>query len=190
MTISPGIEEHRTVVPLRVALDRSRLGPLPGLLQRGVTVPAIVPCLVSSFLVDQLGIDPGYVERRISTIFLDGQVVDAPDAATLRDGSVLALSAALPGLVGATLRKGGYYAAMRCDITRAAELPAAAAAPGAVTIKLFNLLIDELAGTVLTHGILLGREECVSLLGSLGRTAPPSPSGVPFLLTAKEPCEP
>jgi hypothetical protein len=188
--MSPVIQQLRTTVPLRVTLDRTCRGLLRGALQRGVAVPAIVPCLVSCFLVDQLGIDPAYVERRISTIFLDGQVVDAPDAATLRDGSVLALSAALPGLVGATLRKGGFYAAMRSDITHAADVPAAAAAPGVVRVKLFNLLIDELAGTVLRHGILLAHEECVSLLDALGRPVPPSPPGVPFLLTATEPCAP
>ena len=191
MTISPGTQERPHSVPLHVALDSTCRGLLRGALQRGVAVPAVVPCPLSRFLVDQLGIDPNYVGRRISTIFLDGEVVDSPDTATLRDRSVLALSAALPGLVGATLRKGGYYAAMRSDITRAADVPArAAAAPGVVSVKLFNLLIDELAGTVLRHGILLGREESVSLLGALGRTVPASPPGVPFFLTATEPREP
>ena len=64
----------------------------------------------------------------------------------------LALSAAMPGLVGATLRRGGTYAAMRAAITRAAERGAAAAREEPlVRVKLFNLLIDELGPLLLAR---------------------------------------
>src|SRR6266545_6489005 len=85
-------------------------------LQRGVTVQAAGKASVASFLVDGLGIDPEYVRQRVTTVFLDGAVVDDLELAHLREGSLLALSAAMPGLVGATLRKGGYYGAMRAAI--------------------------------------------------------------------------
>ena len=117
-------------------------------------------------LCGQLGIDPGYVERRISTIFLDDQVVDVPAQAMVRDGSVLALSAAMPGLVGATLRKQGVYAAMRADITHAREVvPLTAPAPGVVRLKLFNLLIGELTGALLHHGFLLPAADAETVSG-------------------------
>jgi len=182
----------QAAVPLCIPLDRTCRSHLLGALQRGVAVPARLPCPVSAFLVQQLGLEPDYVERRISTIFLDGDVVDAAETATLRDGSQLALSAAMPGLVGATLRKGGFYAAMRADITRAADGATLGddTAPGVVTVRLFNLLIDELSGALLRHGILLGRDEAVALLDALGRPVPPLPPGARVLLTASEPSQP
>jgi hypothetical protein len=192
--MSPDHDNLPSAVPLRLPLDRACREQLRGLLQAGVAVPVRAPCQVSAFLVEQLGIEPDYVERRITTVFLDGQVVDSLGEATLRNGGRLALSAAMPGLVGATLRKGGYYAAMRSEITLGAEAgaeagrPLSEAVPGVVNLKLFNLLIDELVGAVLRQGILLGWAEAVSLLEVLGRPAPPLPPGTRFvLLTAMEP---
>jgi hypothetical protein len=176
-------------VPLRVTLDDACRKHLREALQRGVAVPARVPCTVAAFLVGELAVDPGYVERRISSMFLDGQVVDDPEAAMLSDGCLLALSAALPGLVGATLRKGGFYAAMRSDITLApgASLAGAPPAAGVVRLKLFNLVLEELTPAVLGHGILLPHAEVVALLDALGRPAPPPPAGAPALLVAVPP---
>ena len=48
---------------------------------------------------------------------LDGKPVDDIGAALVQDGSTLALSAAMPGLVGATLRRGGAYSSFRSAIT-------------------------------------------------------------------------
>jgi hypothetical protein len=150
-----------------VVCERSRLDAFKGLLQSGVTVPVRTGASVLSFLTDQLGIEPREVEARITTVFLDGKVVDALDAAALQDGSRLALSAALPGLVGATMRRSGTYSAMRSEITWAApgvdqgELGAA----GTIQLKLFNLLIDALGPAVLRHGVVLDAAEVTRLVG-------------------------
>jgi len=150
-----------------VDLQVLALEPVRAALQRGVRVPARVPCTIAQFLVDQLGIAPETVERRISTLFVDGSVVDSVDGTELRDGSILALSAAMPGLVGATLRRGGYYARMRAEITAAAGPgPAARAGSGVVTVKLFNLLIAELGPHLLAHGILLPRATAAAAAGA------------------------
>src|SRR6266536_2205183 len=53
-------------------------------LQRGVTVQAAGQASVASFLVDGLGIDPEYVRQRVTTVFLDGAVVDDLELAHLR----------------------------------------------------------------------------------------------------------
>jgi hypothetical protein len=145
------------------------------LLQRGVATRIRGPRAALEFLVDDLGLDGDYVQGRITTVFLDGSVVDSLSAATLRAGSLLALSAAMPGLVGATLRRGGPYAAMRAEITRAPDAGIAAEgapAPGAmlVQVKLFNLLLDEIGPALLAHGIVVDRGEAIAALGDL---APP-----------------
>ena len=86
------------------------------LLQRGVRLRRRVGCSVEVFLKDELGVGPGTIEK-IQSIILDGKAVDDIGSAVIHDGSTLALSAALPGLVGATLRRGGRYASFRSGIT-------------------------------------------------------------------------
>ncbi|BDG05559.1 hypothetical protein [Anaeromyxobacter oryzae] len=144
-----------------LALAPAQFHAVTGLLQAGVTVPVRTGCSVLSFLTDELGIDPRDVQARITTVFLDGKVVDALDAAIIQDGSWLALSAAMPGLVGATLRRSGAYSAMRAEITwsRDPTEHAPTGVHGLVHVKLFNLLIDELGPALLRRGIVLGARE-------------------------------
>jgi len=87
------------------------------LLQKGFMLEVKVGCSVRSLLLDQMGLSAEYIERRIQTLFVDSKPVDDLDRVAIRDGSTLALSSAMPGLLGATLRRGGYYAAMRSQIT-------------------------------------------------------------------------
>lgn len=168
-------------VPLRVSAEAASAAGLRVALQEGVGVPGLLPCPIYAFLVEQLGLEPSYVEGRISTIFLDGDVVDDPERAVLRDGSILALSAALPGLVGATLRKGGYYSTMRAGITHRSQAAGEPVAPGIVQLKLFNLIIAELAPALLAHGLVLDPRRAAALLADLGQ--PPAPPDAAVLLT-------
>jgi hypothetical protein len=133
------------------------------ILQNGFLLECRVGVSLRSLLCGELALNPEYVSERISTIFLDGKCVDDIDSAIVKAGSALALSAAMPGLAGATLRKGGVYAAMRSSIThRENNRPGEEA--GLCTVKLFNLLIRELGPILLRHGILVKPEEMESLL--------------------------
>jgi hypothetical protein len=155
------------LIPARqveVTLAQSQVLDFLGLLQRGVVVAAATGCSLWSFLTEQLGIPPDYVKERVTTIFLDGDVIDSLERSVVRDGSVLALSAAMPGLVGATMRRGGYYAAMRAGITRNAETAPVSASAGTVRVKLFNLLIPELGPALLARGIIVDRGEAAEAL--------------------------
>ncbi|MCF8063586.1 MAG: hypothetical protein K9M82_13800, partial [Deltaproteobacteria bacterium] len=125
------------------------------LLQDGVELPVEVGCSVHELLSGQLGLDPGYVDGRIQTAFLDGKPVDRLDRATVRNGSVLALSAALPGLLGATLRKGGAYASLRGGITHTEPPAACNQGRGRITIRVFNVLLKELAAPLLQKGVVV-----------------------------------
>jgi hypothetical protein len=155
---------------LTLTLPRSGLGAFGALLQRGVAVRAAPGTSVHAFLTAALGLAPAYVERRITTVFLDGQVVDALEEAVLRDGSRLALSAAMPGLVGATLRKGGYYSSLRAAITHSRERGEAERSGDAalVQVKLFNLLLAELGPVLLARGVVLDPRETLELVEALG----------------------
>lgn len=155
-----------TSLPI-IGLPADGIPRLAPLFQKGIRV--LIPAGISAhdFLVDELGVDPEYVRGRITTVFLDSSVVDNMETAWLREGSCLALSAAMPGLVGATMRKGGYYAAMRGAITLAAERGAASATGQKVqvSVKLFNLLIEELGPVLLAYGVALPSADAAALLG-------------------------
>jgi hypothetical protein len=118
-------------------------------------VKAQVGCSIESFICKQLGVSPEYLEDRIQTLFLDGKPVDDVNSAIIEHGSTLALSAAMPGFLGATLRKGSYYAAMRSQISYKKEAKSGPIQEGMVFVKLFNLLLGELGPAFLKRGIYL-----------------------------------
>jgi len=157
-TVATGLE----TVALQLAPDQlSNFFPL---LQKGVAVPATVGCTLKSLLCDQFAIPADYVTERITTIFIDNHPVDDLDRTIVQDGSRVTLSAAMPGLVGATMRRGGFYAALRQGISYVTDSGAAAGECGTVRVKLFNLLLAELGPLVLARGLILEQEELVELL--------------------------
>jgi hypothetical protein len=133
------------------------------LLQQGVKIRRSVGCSVEAFLRDELGAAPVLIEK-IQSIILDGKPVDDIGSALIHDGSVLALSAAMPGLVGATLRRGGAYSSFRSVITYHEAESACAPNEGWVGIKIFNLLMAELGPGVLRHGVLVTAAELADYL--------------------------
>ncbi len=152
---------------LELELDANQLHTFFPILQKGVTVPAIVGCTLKSLLIDQFAIPADYVTDRITTIFLDNRPVDDLDRSIILEESRLTLSAAMPGLVGATMRRGGFYAALRQGISHGVDSQPIAGESGNVRIKLFNLLLAELGPLVLSRGLLLEREELDELLQHL-----------------------
>ena len=137
------------------------------LFQKGVAIPVVVGCSLKSLLVDQLAIPSDYVTDRITTIFFNNSPVDDLERTVIQDGSRVTLSAAMPGLVGATMRRGGFYAALRQGISHAVDSVKTADASGSVRLKLFNLLLAELAPTILARGVLLERDELYELFCNL-----------------------
>ena len=153
-----------TLETLELQMNSEKLNLFFPLFQKGVAVPAIVGCTLKSLLVDQFAIPPDYVTDRITTIFLDNRPVDDLDRTIIQKGSRVTLSAAMPGLVGATMRRGGFYAALRQGISHAADSGQSADASGTIRLKLFNLLLAELGPTILARGVLLERDELNELL--------------------------
>jgi hypothetical protein len=134
------------------------------LLQQGVWVIARVGCSLEELLGSQWGISPEYVAQRITTIFLNGRAIDDVTSAIVTDSSTIALSGAMPGLVGATMRRGGYYAAMRSGITYTETGTGGGARAGTIRVKLFNLLLRELGPLLLRRGIILTGEELAAFM--------------------------
>ncbi len=107
---------------------------------------------VRVFLTGQLQLNDKYIGDRISTIFLDGMPVDDLDAALLKNGSRLALSSAMPGLVGATMRQRGSLASLRSAITYRAD-ESCEQGEGLICMKLFNLVMREIGKKILRAGV-------------------------------------
>lgn len=141
---------------LHMILPQDQLPAFFPLFQQGIWLPVQVGCSVMDLLTDQFGVSKDYIIERITTLFLDGKAIDAPEASHVKDGATLALSSAMPGLVGATMRRGGHLAAMRGAITYHDQQQTASGS-GRIKVKLFNMVMGELGAALLAHGILLSR---------------------------------
>ncbi len=135
------------------------------LLQRGFRLNARMGESIREVLCDQFGVSPEYLDKRINTVFLNGKPVDDVDTAMIEEGAILALSAAMPGFVGAALRKGGFYSVMRREITHAAESHADSSLHAFFRLKLFNLVAEEIGPLFLQSGIWLEPAEFDDLIG-------------------------
>jgi hypothetical protein len=154
---------------LELVLAGNRLKPFFPLLERGVTVMLEGETSVKSFLCDQLGLDPEFVETYVATIFLNGQPVDKIDQATLGNGDRLALSGAMPGLVGSVMRRSGLTSSFRSGISyRERERQRQTIGRAAIRVKVFNLVLAALAEPILRHGVIIGRDEWEDLLKGVG----------------------
>ncbi len=148
MTTNEPTQQHTLIIEGAGDLT-ARFFPL---FQEGVFLRVITGVSVQDLLFRQLHLLPEYVEKRIQTIFLNGKAVDDLTEPILLDGAVLAMSAAMPGLAGATLRRGGFFASLRRSITFSGDHRAPAPRPGRIRLKLFNLLLSELVPELLDQG--------------------------------------
>lgn len=147
-------------IPAEVETVRLSLAPaarplfLP-LLQEGVWLRCRLGTTVRQVLCEQLGIAPAYVSERISTLFLNGHPVDDMETVRVQADDTLALSAAMPGLVGAVMRRGGYFAGLRNSITCQPSPAPGCRDSGYIKVKMFNKIMLELGPDRLASGIYL-----------------------------------
>lgn len=154
------LQEIATASVLNISLivDSSSVKEFYVLLQAGFAIKCLVGTSIENLLYDQLKLNPQLVEEKISTIFLSGKPVDDIAAATLQDGSTLALSGAMPGLVGATLRRKSPLASFRQSISAHRDSKNFKQSEGHVQIKLFNILLEELGTFFLGKGIFIKKD--------------------------------
>jgi hypothetical protein len=145
--------ENYSTINLELTVESNRLSLFSPLLGQGFSLTVRTGCSVRELLCGELGVRGDYVDQRIQTIFLDGKAVDDLDTAVIRQDSTLALSAAMPGVAGAMLRRGGAYAAMRSQISHQNKAVHNSVANGVVMLKLFNLVALELGPGFLKQGI-------------------------------------
>ncbi len=160
--------DQRTEMKIQtVKWEQSRIPLLYPAFQRGVLVKVRLGASIRSLLSEQFCLDLEYVKNRIQTAFLNGKPVDDFDTAVVGEGSTLTLSGALPGLAGATLRKGGFFSPMRASLSHQDDSGSGEGKEGFITVRIFNILLPELAPILLSYGIIFPRQEFSSLLQEL-----------------------
>ncbi|MGA9262978.1 MAG: hypothetical protein WBV95_13465 [Desulfobacterales bacterium] len=134
------------------------------LFSRGVQVSACLECSLKDLMCRQIGMAEDYLENRVQTVFLNGHPVDDVNRATVGEGATVALSAAMPGLAGAVLRKGGVLATLRKNITYRNDASARETCEGKVIVKLFNMTTREVGPLLLARGIWMEGTELKEVL--------------------------
>ncbi len=114
----------------------------------------------------EAGFSGQYLQEKVQTVFLDGSAVDDLDRAIVKGGCVIALSAAMPGLAGAILRKGSPISGLRSKTSAATGLRSSVDAVETVRLKLFNRVAEEMGPELLHRGILLKRSDFENLVAS------------------------
>ena len=152
--LNPQNRVHNSAVEhLHICVDARLISRFLKLLERGFRLKIETSLPIRELLCHHFGISEEYVDNRIQTIFLNGRPVDDVDAAWIENGSNLALSAAMPGLVGASFRKGGYYTSLRDTISYTKAKNSILKGGGEIILKLFNIVARELGPEFLEKGI-------------------------------------
>ncbi len=167
MSLQPKVGSEDMGLPpdVQILVNRDALPVWYSLLQQGFLLEARLGVSLTNILSDQIGLSLEYLEERVQTIFVDGKAVDSLDKTLVAEGCIVALSAAMPGFVGAAFRKSGYYAVMRSSTTHHHAHDDRGERQGRFTLKLFNLLSDELGEFFLTRGILLESQAFADFVG-------------------------
>ena len=139
---------------VRLTVEQGLLDSLCLLTGAGFAVRARTGCSVRDLLCGQLQIEPDYLANRIQIIFLNGKAVDDVDTAIVPADATIGLSAAMPGLAGAMLRKGSRYAPMRVQLPDGgSDETASTTGESDVVVKLFNMLQREIGPEFLRRGV-------------------------------------
>jgi hypothetical protein len=164
----PQEPSQKQITAVSLTVEKEKVPAFHPLLARGFIVKTRVGCSVKTLICSCLGLSADYLEQRLQTIFLDGKAVDDIETTVVRQGATMALSAAMPGLAGATLRRGSAYAAMRNQITYQKETCGESTKDGTICLKLFNLVAADIGQSFLEKGILTSGK----YLQDLFRSAP------------------
>lgn len=155
---------HATI---EIQISQASAGKFISLLGQGVGIDVPLGISLEELLSIHLGLGTDYVRDRIQTIFMNGKAIDREQEAMVSDGVTVALSAAMPGLVGATLRKAGLLSAMRSGISQKRILTPGDLERGRITLKFFNMIAEETGSLILTQGVWLTGRQMTDILRDL-----------------------
>jgi hypothetical protein len=132
---------------------KEQISRLCTLMHNGCYVKVECGKTMRNLLCEQFQIPFDYVRKDIKVIFLEYSPVDDIETAIIKDGATLALSAAMPGLVGAAMRRDGDLNWMRGSITYHEGETEHQQGQGLIQIKLFNRVMADLGESFLRRGV-------------------------------------
>ncbi len=127
------------------------------ILQGGVCVNTSYGELLGLFLKRLPGFTSSYITQHIQTIFLNGHPIDDLETPLVKENSVLALSAAMPGLAGAIFRRNSMHAALRSGSQPVGQ-DGSKSDCISIILKLFNVIGTERGPDLLRHGVFIPRK--------------------------------
>lgn len=133
--------------------------------QKGVQVEVELGSDLLTLLTSELCLSEQGIEK-IQTIFWQKKPVDDLAQCVVTEKGELALSAALPGLVGACFRRGGAWSALRDSISHQGKIPSQPGKRGLIIIKLFNFMLQEVGPLLLSRGVIVSKEALLELCNS------------------------
>lgn len=146
-----------TAPMLILSVSQDSLERFTTLLQSGCLFQQRKGETISSFLLGLPGFTEDYIINRVQTIFLDGNAVDDLSTPFINSESVLAVSAAMPGLAGAIFRKNSMHAALRAGNMLYTDSDQSIVNVS-VTLKLFNMIAIERGIELLQNGITISSD--------------------------------
>ncbi len=142
------------VQKLRLHVENGALARFLALFQQGFFLSAPVGASLEEVLT-MAGFSREYLQTRVQTVFHNGHAVDDAVTETVGGGSTVALSAAMPGLVGAIFRKKSPIAALRSQTGKGVECVSGRGRTELIRVKLFNSVAQDMGPALLAQGILL-----------------------------------
>jgi hypothetical protein len=156
-TVDPAADRNNGArcLHLTISVSGNFIPAFLGLVREGFNAHVMAGCSLQDTLSNQLGIDERYLQNRVQTIFLNNSPVDDTAATIVSNGDVISLSAAMPGLNGAVMRKGGILASLRSSISQRPTDACVEPRRGKIKLKLFNLVAKEIGPDFLAGGIVV-----------------------------------
>ena len=148
---------------ITLQLSQEGMDKFTALLQSGVEIETTAGEPLLQFLEKIPGFTPEYIDNDIQTIFLDGTAIDDVHAPLTDTETVIALSAAMPGLSGAIYRKNSIHSPLRSvhhhyDATKVEEKTIS------IYLKLFNSIARDRGAEMLRQGVTLKTSTMVTFL--------------------------
>ena len=152
-----------TAPAITLQLSQEGLDKFTALLQSGVEIQTKAGEPLLQFLEKIPGFTPEYIDNEIQTIFLDGTAIDDVHAPLTDTETVIALSAAMPGLSGAIYRKNSIHSPLRSvhhqyDKTKVDEKTIS------IYLKLFNSIARDRGAEMLRQGVTLKTSTILTFL--------------------------
>ncbi len=137
---------------------------LTTLLQSGIYIKAAQGITIAKLLMELPGFSEEYIKTRVQAIFLNGLPVDGINTPIIKENSVLAISAAMPGLAGAIFKKDSSLASARTTPASSSTLPNKKNKLITIRLKMFNLIAREKGLQSMAKGCIIATEALFNLL--------------------------